>query len=393
MRWPYSGSRHSGRMVSTLTASPAVASTNAAAPHATAVRARRRRERPRGRIPAGPGRGAIPRSWARARAPAIIDQPRSSRHTPCAVAPSKQPSRIRRQFPGATRTLSRQIGSSGPDLRATSNNESAMLVWSDSQAPFEPEPAMLRRPSAPPRAALDVERLEDRVNPVSFETTGFGTGSNVLSVALGDFNGDGHPDIVAGTGGNEVEVHINDGAGAYTPGANVPIGAPFDVHVADINGDGKLDIFVANSFGQRLVVSLGNGDGTFEMPIARTCRTTPTARLRPISTATGTSTSSSPIRWALRCSSTTVRRILRPHGLLPPHDLPRFSRRCHRRLQRGRHARLRAHRIPWAAARRLSEQRQRTFATPVPYANLVPAGSPEASWPRTSLATAISTSW
>jgi hypothetical protein len=126
------------------------------------------------------------------------------------------------------------------------------------------------RPSLRPRrSALAAERLEDRVNPVSFSTEGFWAGSNVLSVALGDFNGDGHPDIVAGTGGNEVEVYMNDGAGAYTPGANIPIGAPFDVHAADINGDAKVDIFVANSYGQQLSVSLGNGDGTFQMPIAR----------------------------------------------------------------------------------------------------------------------------
>ena len=40
----------------------------------------------------------------------------------------------------------------------------------------------MRRKASP---LLAPERLEDRVNPVSFETSGFWAGSNVLSVALG----------------------------------------------------------------------------------------------------------------------------------------------------------------------------------------------------------------
>ena len=152
---------------------------------------------------------------------------------------------------------------------------------------------------------------------------------------------------------------MNDGTGAYTPGANVPIGAPFDVHAADINGDDKLDIFVANSYGQQLAVSLGNGDGTFRMPIAQPPRQRQRrrrGRLRP--------------RWGPRCRrrrcagrcgahQRRLGRLLRPHGLLPPRDLARFARRRRRRLQRGSRPDFAPHRVLRATARRLPEQWRR----------------------------------
>ena len=36
--------------------------------------------------------------------------------------------------------------------------------------------------------------------------------------------------------------------------------------VADINGDGRLDLITANEFSNDVSVLLGNGDGTFEAP-------------------------------------------------------------------------------------------------------------------------------
>ena len=72
---------------------------------------------------------------------------------------------------------------------------------------------------------LSAERLEDRVNPVSFSTTdSFWMGSDVRSVAVGDLNGDGHADIAAGDSGNGVEILLNDGTGAFVRGEVLPIG-------------------------------------------------------------------------------------------------------------------------------------------------------------------------
>src|ERR1019366_1016730 len=42
---------------------------------------------------------------------------------------------------------------------------------------------------------------------------------------------------------------------------------PWGIAVADVNGDGKLDILVANAGSGSVGVLLGNGDGTFQAPV------------------------------------------------------------------------------------------------------------------------------
>jgi hypothetical protein len=119
------------------------------------------------------------------------------------------------------------------------------------------------------RTVLRPERLEDRTNPVSFSTLDdYWVGSNVISVAVGDVSGDGHPDIVAGTAGSGADLLINDGTGEFTSGVTVPMG-PYRATLVDLNNDGKLDILTSNNFGQQVIVARGNGDGTFQTPVAR----------------------------------------------------------------------------------------------------------------------------
>ena len=87
-----------------------------------------------------------------------------------------------------------------------------------------------------------------------------------MSVAVGDFNGDGVPDLAA-TGFDGVSVLLNEGNGSFQPARNFgAAGSSQSVAVGDFNGDGRLDLAV-NSDDTRVSVLLGQGDGTFQPPL------------------------------------------------------------------------------------------------------------------------------
>ncbi|MDC0678921.1 FG-GAP repeat domain-containing protein [Sorangium atrum] len=99
----------------------------------------------------------------------------------------------------------------------------------------------------------------------------YAVGNQPTSVQVADFNGDGKLDVVTSNFvGSSLSVLLGNGDGTLqsatnysAPGANTPN----DVAVADVNGDGKLDLISANANGQTLSVWLGNGDGTFQPAI------------------------------------------------------------------------------------------------------------------------------
>src|SRR5271157_1234108 len=95
----------------------------------------------------------------------------------------------------------------------------------------------------------------------------FPAGSSPISVAVGDFNGDGKPDLaIANEGGNNVTVLLGNGTGGFTaaPGSPFPVGTqPESVAVGDFNGDGKPDLAIANARSNTVTVLLGNGTGGF----------------------------------------------------------------------------------------------------------------------------------
>ena len=95
----------------------------------------------------------------------------------------------------------------------------------------------------------------------------FPAGSQPDSVAVGDFNGDGKPDLaIANYNSNNVTVLLGDGAGGFTAAPGSPFSAgtqPFSVAVGDFNGDGKPDLAISNVASGNVTVLLGNGTGGF----------------------------------------------------------------------------------------------------------------------------------
>ena len=98
------------------------------------------------------------------------------------------------------------------------------------------------------------------------------TGVEPVSVAVGDFNGDGFPDLaVANYGSNTVTILLGNGNGTFTQAVYSPVtvgNGPVSVVVGDFNGDGIEDLAVVNNVslvysGSTVTVLLGNGNGIF----------------------------------------------------------------------------------------------------------------------------------
>ncbi len=103
-----------------------------------------------------------------------------------------------------------------------------------------------------------------------FSTTLFTSGSNPAWVTVGDFNGDGSPDVaVADNGSGTVDIFLNDNDGGFNSPNPFSAGSnPSSIVAGDFNGDGILDLAVTNggSGGSTVTILLGGGGGTF--PIA-----------------------------------------------------------------------------------------------------------------------------
>ena len=102
------------------------------------------------------------------------------------------------------------------------------------------------------------------------EPTAFGVGDGDWphAVAIADFNGDGKADIAtANNTTGDVSILAGDGSGSFPVATNFSVGAnPVAMGVADVTGDGKLDIVTANAGSLDITVIAGDGAGGFARP-------------------------------------------------------------------------------------------------------------------------------
>jgi hypothetical protein len=174
------------------------------------------------------------------------------------------------------------------DLVVTNFNDSVSVLLGNGDGTFQPA-VNYATPPAPTYVAVGDFNGDHILDIVALEVTGnchclsvlLGNGDGTFqeppittdlpdpapAFGIGDFNGDGKLDVAAawffGTSGG-VDILLGNGDGTFQLGGTYPaVVGVFPVTVADLRGNGKLDLVIPGG-NEGVGVLLGNGNGTFE---------------------------------------------------------------------------------------------------------------------------------
>jgi hypothetical protein len=118
-------------------------------------------------------------------------------------------------------------------------------------------------------ASLALVTLPDaaRAAPALLQATwrSYDTGDFAQGIAVADLNGDGIVDlVVTNAGANSITILLGDSDGDYPTRTDLTTGAtPYNVAAADLDGDGDLDLAVTNSGNASISILIGDGHGAF----------------------------------------------------------------------------------------------------------------------------------
>jgi VCBS repeat protein len=126
----------------------------------------------------------------------------------------------------------------------------------------------------PTKPGIAESRLRPLIQPAAPPMSGFNlrptmpAGAIPTSVAVGDFNADGHLDWVVSNGAdNSLWLYLGRGDGTANLPTIIPLKglSPVWVTAVDLRSNGILDLVVAEADSGTIGVLLGNGDGTFQL--------------------------------------------------------------------------------------------------------------------------------
>jgi uncharacterized protein (DUF2141 family) len=93
------------------------------------------------------------------------------------------------------------------------------------------------------------------------------------NLAVADLNGDRWPDVlVTDDGDREIDIHMNNRDGTFSSTKILSAGqssvAIIEIHVADVNGDGRLDLVTPTNVGTYVYFGVGGDGGLFSDPVS-----------------------------------------------------------------------------------------------------------------------------